>query len=73
MKLSAVHLAILLGAALASGVLSAAGLPPLPEGLSAPAKRTQMPAFSLAKPDGAMVRSESLTDKVVIARFWATW
>ena len=73
MTLSAIRWTMLLGAALTSGVLSAAGLPPLPEGLSAPAKPAQMPAFNLPQSDGATARSESLRDKVVIARFWATW
>ena len=73
MKLSAIRRILLIGAAMTASVASAAGLPPLPEGLTAPAKATQMPAFNLPKADGATVRSESLADKVVIARFWATW
>ena len=73
MMLRAIRWTTLLGAALTSTIVFAAGLPALPEGLSAPAKPTQMPAFSLAKPDGVAVKAESLHDKVVIARFWATW
>ena len=73
MKLSAIRWTLLIGAALTASIASAAGLPPLPEGLSAPAKPTQMPAFNLPKADGTSVRADSLNNKVVIARFWATW
>ena len=52
---------------------SAAELPAPPAGLAAPAKPVRMPAFSLATPNGGVVRADELRGKVVIARFWATW
>ena len=52
---------------------SAAGLPPLPTGLAAPAKPTPMPAFNLQTAAGGTLRADDLRGKVVIARFWATW
>lgn len=52
---------------------AAADLPPLPAGLTAIAKPVHMPAFNLPTPAGGAVRAEEFRDKVVIARFWATW
>ena len=52
---------------------SAADLPPLPAGLSAPTKATQTPAFNLQTAAGGMLRADDLRGKVVIARFWASW
>ena len=51
----------------------AAGLPPLPAGLAAPAAPTRTPAFNLQTTSGATLRADALRGKVVIARFWATW
>lgn len=51
----------------------AAELPPLPQGLSAPAKPVHLPQFTLATPGGGKVRAEDFKGKVLIARFWATW
>ena len=61
--------------ALALVVLSAtaAELPAPPEGLTALAKPVRMPAFNLSTPAGGTVRADEFRDKVVIARFWATW
>jgi len=53
--------------------VSAADSPPLPAGLTAPAKATQLPAFNLPTPAGGTVRADDTHGKVVIARFWATW
>lgn len=53
--------------------VTAAELPPLPAGLTAPAKPVQLPAFTLATPAGGKVRADEFKGKVVIARFWATW
>ena len=68
-------LLMLCAAGSASGVFaaSAAGLPPLPAGLSAPSTPTRTPAFSLQTAAGGTLRAEDLRGKVVIARFWATW
>ena len=52
---------------------TAAELPAPPAGLTALAKPVRMPAFSLSTPAGATVRADEFRDKVVIARFWATW
>lgn len=52
---------------------NAAGLPPLPAGLSAPSAPTRTPAFNLQTSDGGTLRAETLRGKVVIARFWASW
>jgi hypothetical protein len=62
-------------AALAAVALSAlaADLPPLPAGLTAIAKPVHMPAFNLPTPAGGAVKADEFRDKVVIARFWATW
>ena len=51
----------------------AADLPAPPAGLTALSKPLQMPAFNLSTPTGATVRANQFRDKVVIARFWATW
>ena len=61
--------------ALASVVFTAAAAerPAPPAGLTAPAKLVHIPAFSLATPAGGTVRADEFRDKVVIARFWATW
>ena len=66
---------LLVSMALASVALSAAAaeLPALPAGLTALAKPVHMPAFNLATPAGGTVRADEFRDKVVIARFWATW
>lgn len=61
------------GFATAVYAAGAAGLPPLPAGLSAPAKPTPMPAFNLQTSAGGTLRADDLRGKVVIARFWATW
>lgn len=52
---------------------SAAGLPPLPAGLTAPATPTRTPEFNLQTATGGTLRADELHGKVVIARFWATW
>ena len=52
---------------------AAADLPPLPAGLTAPAKAVHLPQFTLATPGGGKVRADDFKGKVVIARFWATW
>ena len=59
--------------ALAAFSAAAAGLPPLPAGLTAPAKSVHMPAFNLATAAGGTARADEFKNKVVIARFWATW
>jgi hypothetical protein len=59
--------------ALASLAATAAELPAPPAGLTALAKPVRMPAFNLATPSGGTTRAEEFRDKVVIARFWATW
>ena len=68
-------LRMLCAAGLATGILSAgaAGLPPLPAGLTAPTTPTRMPAFNLQMAAGGTLRADDLRGKVVIARFWATW
>ena len=52
---------------------AAADLPPLPAGLTAITKPVHLPAFTLATPAGGKVRADEFKDKVLIARFWATW
>jgi len=66
---------LLWSAALAAVAFStaAADLPPLPEGLTAIAKPVHMPAFSLSTPAGGTVKADEFRDKVMVARFWATW
>ena len=66
---------LLVSMALASVVFcaTAAELPALPAGLAALSKPVHMPAFNLATPAGGTVRADEFRDKVVIARFWATW
>ena len=59
--------------ALAASIASAADLPPLPQGLSAPAKPVKMQAFSLPTATGGITKSDDYKGKVLIARFWATW
>jgi hypothetical protein len=68
-------LLMLCAAGLAPGVLTAnaAGLPPLPTGLAAPATPTRTPAFTLQTAAGGTLKADDLRGKVVIARFWATW
>jgi hypothetical protein len=51
----------------------AADLPPLPQGLTAPAKPIKMQAFNMPTAAGGMAKSDDYRDKVIIARFWATW
>ena len=65
-------LAALMLSALAFAV-SAAELPALPAGLTAPAKPVHLPAFNLATPGGGKLRADEFKGKVLIARFWATW
>ena len=69
------HARLLVTIALASVVLSAAAaeFPAPPAGLTAPVKPVRMPAFNLTTPAGGTVRADEFRDKVVIARFWATW
>ena len=66
---------MLVSMALASVIswATAAELPALPAGLTAPSKPVRMPAFNLPTPAGGTVRADEFRDKVVIARFWATW
>lgn len=59
--------------ALGISAANAAGLPPLPAGLAAPATATRTPAFNLQTAAGGSLRAEDLRGKVVIARFWASW
>lgn len=59
--------------AFAGFAATAAELPAPPAGLTAPAKPTRIPAFNLATPAGGTVHADEFRDKVVIARFWATW
>ena len=61
--------------ALASVVLSAAAaeIPAPPAGLTAVSKPVHMPEFNLSTPAGGTVRAGEFRNKVVIARFWATW
>ncbi len=75
LRLACHGLFLLLGGALAAGVVSAnaADLPPVPGGLAAPSKATRLPAFDLPGINGAMVHAGDLRGKVVIVRFWATW
>ena len=51
----------------------AADLPPLPQGLTAPIKPIKMQAFNLPTAAGGFAKSDDYKDKVIIARFWATW
>ena len=69
------RLLVICAAMIAPGILvaNAAGLPPLPAGLSAPAAPTHTPAFNLQTAAGGTLRTDDLRGKVVIARFWATW
>ena len=53
--------------------VSAADMPPLPAGLSAPTKPVHLPQFNLATPAGGKVNADEFKGKVLIARFWATW
>ena len=75
MTISAIRVSMLIGAVLASAVVTAAAadLPPLPAGLAAPSKTLMVPSFNLPQAAGGTVRSSDLHGKVVIARFWATW
>ena len=68
-------LRVLIAGSLVAGFIPAvaADLPPLPAGLTAPAKLTRMPAFNLPRAAGGTLHAEELRGKVVIARFWATW
>ena len=59
--------------ALTASFATAADLPPLPPGLTAPAKSITLPAFNMATATGASVQSDDYKGKVIIARFWATW
>ena len=63
----------LLWLALTASFATAADLPPLPPGLTAPAKSITLPAFNMATATGASVQSDDYKGKVIIARFWATW
>ena len=74
MKAFGIRLSVMFGVALASAVINAgaAELAP-PAGLTAPAKPMRLPGFNLPTTSGGAVRSDDLRDKVVIARFWATW
>ncbi len=69
--------ALLTGLALAGALVTApawsAQAPALPEGLTAPAKPTAMPAFELPTTAGATLRSASLKGQVLVIRFWASW
>ena len=69
------HARVLVSMALASVMFSAAAaeLPAPPAGLTALAKPVRMPTFNLATPAGGAVRADEFRDKVLIARFWATW
>jgi hypothetical protein len=51
----------------------AADLPPLPQGLSAPAKPLKLQAFNLPTAAGGAAKSDDYKGKVIVARFWATW
>jgi hypothetical protein len=59
--------------AAAAAVATAADLPPLPQGLTAPAKPVRLQAFSLPTAAGGSVKADDFKGKVIIARFWATW
>ena len=65
------RIAVLLVLSVASAV--AADLPPLPQGLTAPAKPIKMQAFSLLTAAGGIAKADDYKGKVLIARFWATW
>ncbi len=52
---------------------AAADVPAPPAGLTALSKPLRIPAFNLSTPAGGTVRANEFRDKVVIARFWATW
>ncbi len=74
LPMARVFMALMLGApALAATTATAAELPPLPAGLTAPAKPVHLPQFTLATPAGGKVRADEFKGKVLIARFWATW
>ena len=72
---SALQLLMFCATVLVSGMPAAvaAGLPPLPAGLTAPATPTRTPAFNLQTASNETLRADDLRGKVVIARFWATW
>ncbi len=72
-KLAGAWLAGLLVLSVAAAGASAADLPPLPQGLSAPAKAIRLPAFNLVTATGGSVKADDYKGKVIIARFWATW
>ena len=59
--------------ALTAASAVAADLPPLPQGLIAPVKPIKMQAFNLPTAAGGFAKSDDYKDKVIIARFWATW
>mgnify|MGYP003344896299 FL=1 len=59
--------------ALTAASALAADLPPLPQGLTAPAKPIKMQAFSLPTAAGGFAKADDYKGKVLIARFWATW
>lgn len=67
--------ALLLGSVLvvSPAPVQAADPAALPMGLAAPNAATSMPTFELPTPHGEPFRSASLTGKVVVIRFWATW
>jgi hypothetical protein len=65
------RVAALLALTLASAF--AADMPPLPQGLSAPAKPIKMQAFNLPTAAGGFAKADDYKGKVLIARFWATW
>jgi hypothetical protein len=67
------RVAALLALTVASAVVAAADLPPLPQGLSAPAKPIKMQAFNLPTAAGGFAKADDYKGKVLIARFWATW
>ena len=75
--MNALHMWVLRGwmvvFAMAASVASAADLPPLPQGLSAPVKPVKMQAFNLQTATGSVAKSDDYKGKVLIARFWATW
>lgn len=58
---------------LAASMASAADLPALPQGLSAPTKPVKLQAFNLPTAAGGMAKTDDYKGKVLIARFWATW
>ena len=64
---------ILMAFALTVSIAGAADLPPLPQGLAAPAKAIKLQAFNLPTAAGGFAKSDDYKGKVLIARFWATW